>query len=261
MKSKKAAPSLTRLLLGILDKAELRLGDNTTVNFEKSLIFFTSNLGAMEMMKEIQPDFGFQAGIPPQSVLKFMGKIQNVAFVRSPKKRFSSPEFVNRIDAIVTYQPLDAESVDDNSEPAHRRTAETRKTLDWVTAALRLMSAIPVDSFLLEKGTSTEYGARELKTHTPSPDHSAAGDDGGRGQKSKRAESLKSKLNDDKDGLTIIASKSAEPVRSGKLKVMLVDDNIQLLAFLEAFANRSRLGSSEGRIGSPGSGDICKGAA
>src|SRR6185436_9483765 len=57
----KAAPSLTRLLLGILDKAILRLGDNTTVNFEKSLIFFTSNLGAREMMKELRPDFGFQA--------------------------------------------------------------------------------------------------------------------------------------------------------------------------------------------------------
>src|SRR5881397_4021268 len=42
----KAAPTLTRLLLGILDKGNLRLGDNTDVNFEKTLIFFTSNLGA-----------------------------------------------------------------------------------------------------------------------------------------------------------------------------------------------------------------------
>ncbi|HEY7543458.1 MAG TPA: AAA family ATPase, partial [Blastocatellia bacterium] len=57
----KAAPSMTRLLLGILDRAVLRLGDNTTVNFERSLIFFTSNLGAREMMKELRPDFGFQA--------------------------------------------------------------------------------------------------------------------------------------------------------------------------------------------------------
>src|ERR1700676_4359784 len=55
----KAAPSLTRLLLGVLDKATLRLGDNSTVNFEKSLVFLTSNLGAREMMKEINPDFGF----------------------------------------------------------------------------------------------------------------------------------------------------------------------------------------------------------
>src|SRR6202790_1080092 len=57
----KAAPSLPRLLLGVLDKGVLRLGDNSTVNFEKSLVFLTSNLGAREMMKEINPDFGFQS--------------------------------------------------------------------------------------------------------------------------------------------------------------------------------------------------------
>src|SRR5258706_4831710 len=57
----KAAPSMTRLLLGVLDKAILRLGDNSTVNFEKSLVFLTSNLGAREMLREINPDFGFQS--------------------------------------------------------------------------------------------------------------------------------------------------------------------------------------------------------
>src|SRR5512142_2828791 len=57
----KAAPSLTRLLLGVLDRGVLRLGDNSVVNFEKSLVFLTSNLGAREMMREIHPDFGFQS--------------------------------------------------------------------------------------------------------------------------------------------------------------------------------------------------------
>ena len=57
----KAAPSLTRLLLGVLDRGMLRLGDNSVVNFEKSLVFLTSNLGAREMMREINPDFGFQS--------------------------------------------------------------------------------------------------------------------------------------------------------------------------------------------------------
>src|ERR1700692_928546 len=55
----KAAPSMTRLLLGVLDRGVLRLGDNSVVNFEKSLVFLTSNLGAREMMREISPDFGF----------------------------------------------------------------------------------------------------------------------------------------------------------------------------------------------------------
>ena len=57
----KAAPSMTRLLLGILDRANLRLGDNTTVNFERTLIFMTSNLGAKSIQRANKPDFGFEA--------------------------------------------------------------------------------------------------------------------------------------------------------------------------------------------------------
>src|SRR3984893_2500729 len=63
----KAAPSMTRLLLGVLDKAVLRLGDNTSVNFERTLIFLTSNLGASAMRKEVLPDFGFGAAAPALS--------------------------------------------------------------------------------------------------------------------------------------------------------------------------------------------------
>src|SRR6195256_4365384 len=83
----KAAPSLTRLLLGVLDKGVLRLGDNSTVNFEKSLVFLTSNLGAREMMKEISPDFGFQGGLNPERT-DLTHKLQNIALV-AVRKKFS----------------------------------------------------------------------------------------------------------------------------------------------------------------------------
>src|SRR5713101_8578295 len=76
----KAAPSMTRLLLGVLDKATLRLGDNTSVSFEKSLVFLTSNLGAREMLKEITPDFGFQAGVKKERP-DLTSKLQNIALV------------------------------------------------------------------------------------------------------------------------------------------------------------------------------------
>src|SRR5271157_5748744 len=104
----KAAPSLTRLLLGVLDKGVLRLGDNSSVNFEHSLVFLTSNLGAREMLMEINPDFGFQSvrGAPRSDLTN---KLQNIALV-AVRKRFS-PAFVNRIDCIITYQPLTAESL------------------------------------------------------------------------------------------------------------------------------------------------------
>ncbi|MDQ6676379.1 MAG: AAA family ATPase [Acidobacteriota bacterium] len=104
----KAAPSLTRLLLGVLDKGILRLGDNSSVNFEKSLVFLTSNLGAREMMKELNPNFGFHAGAHTAKE-DVTNKLQNIALV-AVRKKFS-PEFVNRIDCVITYQPLTAESL------------------------------------------------------------------------------------------------------------------------------------------------------
>src|SRR5579863_9118895 len=104
----KAAPSMSRLLLGVLDKGILRLGDNSSVNFEKSLVFLTSNLGAREMLREITPDFGFQS-VKMAERSDLTGKLQNIALV-AVRKKFS-PEFVNRIDCIITYQPLTPESL------------------------------------------------------------------------------------------------------------------------------------------------------
>jgi ATP-dependent Clp protease ATP-binding subunit ClpA len=104
----KAATSMRRLLLGVLDKGLLRLGDNSVVNFEKSLVFLTSNLGAREMMRELNPEFGFQSAMTTERA-DLTSKLQNIALV-AVRKRFS-PEFVNRIDCIITYQPLTIESL------------------------------------------------------------------------------------------------------------------------------------------------------
>src|SRR5690349_6934431 len=75
----KAAPSLTRLLLGVLDRGILRLGDNSVVNFEKSLVFLTSNLGAKEMLREINPDFGFQSATTSGTREDLSSKLQGIA--------------------------------------------------------------------------------------------------------------------------------------------------------------------------------------
>src|SRR6202142_4298220 len=99
----KAAPSMTRLLLGVLDKAALRLGDNTTVNFERTLIFLTSNIGARELRKEVAPDFGFESMMPekmmPAPSAGSASKLDRVG-TSAVKRRFP-PEFVNRIDAVI----------------------------------------------------------------------------------------------------------------------------------------------------------------
>ena len=156
----KAAPSMSRLLLGVLDKGILRLGDNSTVNFEKSLVFLTSNLGAREMMREINPEFGFQSAQGGgASRADLSDKLKNIGMV-AVRKRFS-PEFVNRIDAVITYQPLTAESlaaildkqISDLQDHVNTRLGNRSFTLEV---------PLPAREFLLRKGTSAEYGAREL---------------------------------------------------------------------------------------------------
>jgi ATP-dependent protease Clp ATPase subunit len=155
----KAAHSMTRLLLGILDKGILRLGDNSVVNFEKTLIFFTSNLGAREMMKEINPEIGFQSAMPrPRGDLKT--KLESIA-LGAVRKRFS-PEFVNRIDAVVTYQPLDAESIETILN--HDIKALQRHVNSRLGERCFTIKVLPeARNFLLARGVSEEYGARELK--------------------------------------------------------------------------------------------------
>lgn len=154
----KAAPSMTRLLLGVLDKGILRLGDNSTVNFEKSLVFLTSNLGAREMMREINPEFGFQS-VKPAEREDLTSKLQAIALV-AVRKRFS-PEFVNRIDCIITYQPLTAESL---SAILDKQIVDLQNHVNTRLGNRSFVLDVPVEArqFLLKNGTSAEYGAREL---------------------------------------------------------------------------------------------------
>jgi ATP-dependent Clp protease ATP-binding subunit ClpA len=154
----KAAPSMTRLLLGVLDKGVLRLGDNTSVNFEKSLVFLTSNLGAREMLREINPDFGFQSAQPGERA-DLTGKLQSIGLV-AVRKRFS-PEFVNRIDCIITYQPLSPEAL---SAILDHHITDLQNHVNTRLGNRSFTLEVPFEArqFLLQKGTSAEYGAREL---------------------------------------------------------------------------------------------------
>jgi ATP-dependent Clp protease ATP-binding subunit ClpA len=155
----KAAPSFSDLLLGVLDRATLRLGDNTSVNFEKSFVFLTSNLGAREMSKVVRPALGFQ-GVERRSAASIADRLSSVG-LEAVRRRFS-PEFVNRLDAIITYQPLSAASL---GEILDHHIAELQRHVHSRLGARSFDIAVSsaARSFLLERGTSEEYGARELR--------------------------------------------------------------------------------------------------
>jgi CheY-like chemotaxis protein len=192
----KAAPSLTRLLLGVLDKGVLRLGDNSTVNFEKSLVFLTSNLGAREMMKEINPDFGFGAGAGMERA-DLTSKLQNIALV-AVRKKFS-PEFVNT------------------------RLGPRCFTIE-----------VPFDTrqWLLRKGTSAEYGARELNRtiHRNLTQPLATMVATGNVEPGSR---VRVEVAEDTEALVLRTTGPDEAEIPAHPTVLLVDDNRDLLHFLE----------------------------
>jgi ATP-dependent Clp protease ATP-binding subunit ClpA len=155
----KAAPSMTRLLLGILDKATLRLGDNTGVNFERSVIFMTSNLGSRGMLRELTPTFGFESGVPRETAGRGR-KLDRIA-LDAMRGKFS-PEFVNRVDTVVTYQPLGVEEL---STILDQHLDELQHHIVSRLGARGFELHVEDDCRrqLLHLGTSMEYGARELK--------------------------------------------------------------------------------------------------
>jgi ATP-dependent Clp protease ATP-binding subunit ClpA len=225
----KAAPSLTRLLLGVLDRGILRLGDNSVVNFEKSLVFLTSNLGAREMMREISPDFGFQSASGGARKEDVTAKLQNVALV-AVRKKFS-PEFVNRIDHVITYQPLDAESfaaITDHEIDSLQNHVNTRLGTRCFTIE------VPFDSrqWLIEKGTSPEYGARELKRtihkHLTQPLATLVAKN-----QIEPGTRVRVQVAPDSESLVLRATKAGEAAAPAHPTVLLVDDNRDLLQFLE----------------------------
>jgi ATP-dependent Clp protease ATP-binding subunit ClpB len=153
----KANDALWNLLLGILDKATLTLGDNRRVDFSKAIVFMTSNLGAAEMSSLIRPKLGFGTGAPDARLAEKL----SVAGVEAARRHFT-PEFMNRIDRVVTFKPL--------GEPELQRILD----IELEAVRLRLMRATGSNSvaftlndearaFLLREGTDSRYGARHLK--------------------------------------------------------------------------------------------------
>src|SRR4029077_13547579 len=110
----KASDALWNLLLGILDKGTLTLGDNRKVDFSRSIIFMTSNLGAAEMSSLVSPVLGFgacdtRAYRSAKIDRTLSGKIERTG-LHAARRNFT-PEFINRLDKIITFKPLGPEQL------------------------------------------------------------------------------------------------------------------------------------------------------
>ena len=160
----KASDSLWNLLLGILDKATLTLGDNRRVDFSRAMIFMTSNLGAGEMSNLLSPRLGFQVGPgdgkPAALDPRMAGKISQ-AGGEAARRKFT-PEFINRLDKIVVFRPLgEAELrkiLDIELRMVQQRVLQASGTSPFIFTV-----AAGAKDFLLAEGTDMKYGARHLK--------------------------------------------------------------------------------------------------
>ncbi|MGD0129841.1 MAG: AAA family ATPase [Terriglobia bacterium] len=155
----KASDSLWQLLLGILDKATLTLGDNRRVDFSRSMIFLTSNLGSQEVMKLMRGGLGFSPA-PDDHEQELDRKIYQTAMEASRRK--FSPEFMNRIDKVIVFRLLTRESLEKILD------IELGRVQDRIIAATGgspfvFVCTPAARNFLLQEGTDQKFGARHLK--------------------------------------------------------------------------------------------------
>ena len=155
----KASDALWQLLLGILDKATLTLGDNRRVDLSRCIIVMTSNLGATEMNGMMNPGLGF-AQSPAAIDEQLDEKIQRAA-LEAARKKFA-PEFMNRIDKVVVFRTLRPQDVEKILEIelglVQQRVLQASGNNQFVFSC-----TAKVKSFLMQEGTDAKYGARHLK--------------------------------------------------------------------------------------------------
>ena len=155
----KASDALWQLLLGILDKATLTLGDNRRVDLSQTMIFMTSNLGGVEITELMTGGLGFAPQQRAETKLGLDEKVEKTAS-EAAKRKFA-PEFMNRIDKTVVFHPLRSAQLEQILEielgMVQQRVLETAK------GRFLFRVTQPAREFLLKEGTDMKYGARHLK--------------------------------------------------------------------------------------------------
>jgi ATP-dependent Clp protease ATP-binding subunit ClpA len=160
----KSSDALWNLLLGILDKATLTLGDNKKVDFSRAMIFLTSNLGANEMARIASPRLGFGRTMAKEQTavrhdVKLDDKVAKTG-LEAARRKFT-PEFINRLDKIVVFRPL--------GEAELRRIVDLelnqvqQRIFNSGDRPFVFTATADAKEYLLREGTDVKYGARHLK--------------------------------------------------------------------------------------------------
>uniref|UniRef100_UPI0040280608 ATP-dependent Clp protease ATP-binding subunit n=1 Tax=Megasphaera elsdenii TaxID=907 RepID=UPI0040280608 len=152
----KASSDFFNLLLQVLDEGRLTDSKGRTVDFRNTVIIMTSNLGASHL-KPSGPVMGFSTGGDSAKDREASFEVAKKE-IMADVKRFFRPEFLNRIDEIIVFKPLEQKDlrqiVDILLKDLTKRLGEKGIAMDWTTAA---------NDILVKEGTDFAYGARPLK--------------------------------------------------------------------------------------------------
>jgi ATP-dependent Clp protease ATP-binding subunit ClpB len=152
----KADEAVTDFLLGVLDRGKATLGNGEVVDFTKTIIVITSNLGSREVSNLIHgSEIGFRSNTEAREDLD--AKIYKTA--KEAAKRHFRPEFINRLDRIIVFRSLSEESL---RRILHKELSQLRGRIPD-HHAVKLDLSNRAKTFLLKQGTSDAYGARELQ--------------------------------------------------------------------------------------------------
>ena len=146
----KAHPEMFNTLLQVLDDGRLTDGHGRTVDFRNTVVIMTSNLGTEELNQE---SIGFKTNV------NNIGEVAKIrASVDDALKRAFRPEFLNRIDDVIIFDPLNGEDV---NKIVEKLILETTKRINEMGVVIQLCD--DVLNWLAKEGFDRMFGARPLK--------------------------------------------------------------------------------------------------
>ena len=146
----KASHDVFNLLLQVMDEGRLTDSQGVTVDFRNTIIIFTSNAGSKEV-SDFGRGVGFNAGAEASA------ELQQSLIMKSLQRQFA-PEFLNRIDDVILFNPLDREAV---AAIAHLEIDKLRQRMQQMGYSLEI--GPKALDFIVDRGYDPKYGARPLR--------------------------------------------------------------------------------------------------
>src|SRR5438105_10117680 len=156
----KSSDALWQLLLSVLDKGTLTMGDNHKVDFSRTVVVMTSNLGAEQMSRLAHGGIGFTSSALEDSARQTDKRMESVALAAA--RQYFSPEFMNRLDKVVVFHGLSPVQLSEILDIELAQVQDRIQSLQLVQG-FRFNCTPEAKAFLIREGTDAKYGARPLK--------------------------------------------------------------------------------------------------